>query len=93
MASSNGLSNTIGLGRSATESHILLLTEQKHCDVTFLVGPSGERIQCHQLFLKARSPVFETMFSERWNEGKREIKIPDVDSATFMAFLKVSQEG
>ena len=33
------------------------------------------------LFLTARSPVFEVMFSERWNEGK-EIEIPDIDRLT-----------
>ena len=83
-------SNSTRPARSLTESNLHLLAEQKHCDVTFLVGPMRERILCHQLFLKARSPVFEAMFSDRWNEGSKEIKIPDIDSMTFAAFLKVS---
>ena len=74
---------------TASDSHLILLNEEKDCDVTFLVGPSKERIPCHQLFLKARSPVFQAMFSGRWNEGNKEIKIPDVDPVTFRAFLKV----
>lgn len=78
---------------AATESHLRLLREEKHCDVTFVVGPSEERIQCHQIFLQARSPVFETMFSERWSEGSSEIQIPDVDPKTFRAFLEVSDTG
>ena len=72
---------------TANDSHLVLLNEGKDCDVTFLVGKSNERIPCHQLFLKARSPVFQAMFSGRWNEGNKEIKIPDIDPVTFRSFL------
>ena len=88
---SSGSSNSSGPGpRSLTESNLHALKEHQHCDVTFLVGPSSEKIKCHQLFLKLRSPVFEAMFSERWNAGSKEIEIPDVDPTTFRAFLKVN---
>ena len=91
MASSD-LSKSSRKAKSATESYLKLLREQQHCDVTFLVGPARGRIQCHQVFLKARSPVFATMFSSKWNEGSREIEIPDVDPKTFYTFLMVRQE-
>ena len=74
---------------TASDSHLCLLNEEKDCDVTFLVGPSNDRIPCHQLFLKARSPVFQTMFSNRWNEGNKEIEVPDINPATFRTFLQV----
>ena len=59
--------------------------------MTFIVGPSEERIHCHQLFLKARSPVFEVMFSERWNQdSSKEVLLEDIDPKIFRKFLGVS---
>ena len=73
---------------SISESHLRLLREEKRCDVTFLVGSTNEKIRGHQLFLIARSPVFEAMFSDRWITGT-EIQIPDVEPTTFRTFLEV----
>ena len=90
---SSDLPNSSGsAARSVTQAHLHALKDQQHCDVTFLVGPSNEKIHCHQLFLKLRSTVFEAMFSDRWNAGNKEIEIPDVDPTTFHAFLKVRPE-
>ena len=79
---------------TASESHLRLLREGKGSDVTFLVHET-ERIPCHKSFLVARSPVFEAMFSERWNnnnEANMEIPIPDTDAITLRRFLEVKGE-
>ena len=77
--------------KPAPESHLDLLREGTFADVIFIVGPSEERIPCHQLFLKARSPVFEDMFSVRWNQDTNmEVLLEHVDPKIFKKFLEVS---
>ena len=82
------------MARTLIESNLRLLNEPKFCDVTFLVDSSKTRIPGDQLFLKSRSPASEGIFSQQWNEeSSREVEIPDVDPATFSAFLKVITYG
>ncbi|CAG7819213.1 unnamed protein product [Allacma fusca] len=54
------------------------------------VGPMGEEIFAHKLVLSAASPVFETMFSSRWNSADKiqNIQLPDVEPLAFRIFLK-----
>ena len=68
-----------------------LLKSRKDSDVTFLVGPNKIPIEGHQLVLKARSPVFEAMFSQNWEGGKEgiSIAIPDAEPEPFTKFLEV----
>lgn len=77
--------------RTVIEANLRLLREEKRCDVTFIVGESKENIQCHTLFLAARSSVFQRMFSENWNSRSTVIEIPDIDAKTFRAFLEVNK--
>ena len=73
------------------QSHLDLLNQGTFSDVTFIVGEMKERIPCHQLFLKARSSVFEVMFSERWNQDTdKEVTLEDVEPETFKMFLQVN---
>ena len=77
--------------KPALESYLVLLRTSEFSDVAFIVGKSKERIPCHQIFLKARSPVFKVMFSERWNQGHKEIPLEDDNPKIFHKFLEVSQ--
>ena len=71
------------------EFALKLLENKDFCDVIFIVGPKKDRIECHKLILIARSSVFETMFSRRWDADKKELELPDVEPRAFKLFLKV----
>ena len=66
-----------------------LLENKEFCDVMFFVGPKGEKIECHKIFLIARSSVFKTMFSRRWDADRKELELPDVEPHAFKLLLKV----
>lgn len=79
------------VGKSALESMAHLLEAQMHCDVYFML-PFGngekKKIGAHTLILKGRSPVFEAMFSDRWNTENNVAKVEDIDHDIFGEFLK-----
>ena len=73
-----------------------LFKSGEYSDVTFHLGENELPVKCHQLVLITRAPtVFAPMFSDRWNQSQEKgnefvIKIPDVNPAAFMEFLKVN---
>ena len=80
------LLNPSTIGECALE----FLESKTFCDITFFVGPEEERIECHKLILIFRSPVFEAMFSGRWNgDGNQVVEIPDTEPYAFKLFLNV----
>jgi hypothetical protein len=81
-----------------------------YSDVTFFIEdanksespvPAAPPIKAHQFILRARSPVFETMFTEIWNKADDndaarknmnemlEVKLVDTTYEHFVAFLMV----
>jgi len=61
-------------------------------DVEFLVGQ--EVFGAHRSLLSARSPVFAAMFASEMKEAKTgQVRIDDVDPATFQQFLKFLYAG
>ena len=78
-----------------TDSYLELLKDGKDSDLTLIVGPSQEKIACHQLILKTRSSVFRTMFSKRWthhdgggDKEKREISFPEIEPKIMLGFWR-----
>lgn len=72
-----------------------MLKHQISTDVELKVGTGNdtETIRCHRLVLIMNSPVFESMFSERWLNDKglesTKICLPEIDSKVARIILKV----
>ena len=62
-------------------------------DVTFSVGDPDlgqvEEIQASVFILRALSPVFETMFDDKWKGQEEIIPLPDIQPKIFRHFLNV----
>jgi len=65
-----------------------MLTEQLHSDVTLLCGKEEKEIKAHKGILAAHSPVFRSMFEERWSESKEPVRIPDATAQTIHSLLR-----
>ena len=89
-ASVNKIENWQTKCSSLKERLAYAVNNEEFSDVVFLVGPSKEVIRCNKFILCISSPVFETMFSTRWEPNEMEIQVPDVESGPFRAFLKVN---
>ena len=50
--------------------------------------PESMRLGAHKFVLVARSPVFQTMFEKRWQDGDGPIKIEDIKGDTFKQFIR-----
>lgn len=69
-----------------------LLVSEKFTDITLLVD--GNKLQAHKNILASRNEVLEAMLTNDMVEkNKNVIDIPDVDIATFKAFLKYVYTG
>jgi len=67
-------------------------TNRKMTDVEFLVGE--EAFGAHRSLISARSPVFAAMFASGMKEAETgQVRIEDVDPATFQRFLKFLYTG
>ena len=73
------------------DANCLLLKGKKFCDVTFTFPNLPDRIEAHEIYLKARSPVFEQIFRMRksGNVQGREIEISESTPERFQEFLEV----
>ena len=79
------------IGKSLLESNKYILENQIRCDVNFiLTSPDGmtKSIGAHSLILTSRSPVFDSMFSERWSVQETPIRIEDICYDPFYEFLR-----
>ena len=76
-------------------SHQLEAHMKNKGDVTFLVGAPGqeEEVKGCASILSALSPVFESMFAERWKRQEEAIKLPDIQAKVFRVFLKVLENS
>ena len=73
------------------EAGLCLLKQKKLCDVIFRFEDSQARAEAHQLFLRARSPVFDSMFRGRASVGEMTVVI-EIDGTSperFQQFLEV----
>ena len=78
-------------GKDFMASHREMYSTKLGADVCFqLTLPDGgtEHIPAHKYVLIARSPVFETMFNERWNDATKKIVITDISPQTFHDMLR-----
>ena len=66
------------------------MKENRLTDVRFTFENSPERIEAHQLCLRSRSPVFDSMFRGRGSVSSMvELKVEDVEPDLFQTFLEV----
>lgn len=79
------------LGKSVTESISIAQTCDAWSDVSFRFhdqDETDEPVKAHKFILASRSPVFEAMFFGLMKETNQVIKLEDVSSDTFRAFLR-----
>ena len=84
------------VGKSTLETHKYLLENQIRCDVTFSLTSEDnttKTVGAHSFILTSRSPVFETMFSERWSgltgrSKEHPVKIEDITYDAFFELLR-----
>jgi hypothetical protein len=69
------------------------VSNEEFSDIVFLVGSNKEPIRCNKFMLSVSSPVFEAMFSGRWELRETEILIPDAEPGPFRYFLKVESSA
>ncbi|XP_067662955.1 BTB/POZ domain-containing protein 6-B-like isoform X2 [Haliotis asinina] len=75
-------------GKTLTQCHEYMLTNQVACDVFFTVGVNEDRYGAHKYKLLAVSDVFYIMLLGPMAEHDSTIKIPDIELGTFKAFLR-----
>ena len=65
----------------------------EYVDATFSVGDPDlgqvEEIKASVFILRALSPVFETMFDDKWKGQEEVIPLPDIEPKVFRHFLHV----
>ena len=72
------------------EASLKLLKEKRLCDVIFSFENSAIQIEAHQVFLRARSPVFDSILRGRGSsEDMRNVKIHAATPERFEEFLEV----
>ena len=81
------------VGKSLPQCLSHILENEISSDVAFIVSsedPSKAptRIAAHKFMMKARSPVFEAMFSGAYKESSNEVSIVDSEPETFKEMLR-----
>ena len=86
-----GSSPMLSSTSTALDCYLHLLRNPADSDLTFVVGATKEKIQCHHIILKARSPGFVRMLSSTSkNHPVKAIRIPDIEPEIFVKLLEVS---
>ncbi|KAJ3615152.1 hypothetical protein NHX12_018720 [Muraenolepis orangiensis] len=82
--------NWQGLYPTIRERNSVMFNNEVMADVFFLVGPPGatQRVPGHKYVLAVGSSVFHAMFYGELAENQKEIRIPDVEPASFLSMLK-----
>ncbi|KAG5855598.1 hypothetical protein ANANG_G00050760 [Anguilla anguilla] len=82
--------NWQGLYPTIRERNSVMFNNELMADVHFVVGPPGgtQRLPGHRYVLAVGSSVFHAMFYGELAEDKDEIRIPDVEPASFLAMLR-----
>ena len=70
------------------ERNSCLLNNDLMSDITFVVGPKGQRIPAHKFVLSTGSSVFFAMFHGGLAEEKDQIEVPDVEPSAFLSLLR-----
>ena len=65
------------------QANLKMLELGDFSDVTFVVGPSKDRIQAHKLILASRSAEFSALFDGTWEESSD----PGTDRGKFSRHL------
>ena len=70
---------------AALPAFLMMLDEQRHCDVKFCI--EGNVVGAHRAFLEARSDVLFEL-TESWTPKDEPIAIQDLSYETFHALLR-----
>ena len=81
------------MGKSLTQCLSHMLQNEITTDVTFMVASQDptkatSRISAHKFMMRARSPVFEAMFSGDYVESSNDVKIVDSEPEHFRDMLR-----
>ena len=79
------------VGKSVTQSISIAQNCDAWSDISFLCYDQDEShkpIKAHKFILASRSPVFEAMFFGPMKETNKVIKLEDISSEAFKAFLR-----
>ncbi|OXA56667.1 BTB/POZ domain-containing protein 2 [Folsomia candida] len=80
----------------STDRWLYVWNNKLFTDVAFSVGFDEEVIECHKILLVLHSPVFETMFGQRWQSKEihmQTISLPDEEMEIFKFFLEFVYTG
>ncbi|KAJ8002184.1 hypothetical protein DPEC_G00177190 [Dallia pectoralis] len=82
--------NWQGLYPTIRERNSIMFNNELMADVHFVVGPPGgtQQVPGHKYVLAVGSSVFHAMFYGELAEDNEEIRIPDVETSSFLAMLK-----
>ncbi|KAL5008067.1 hypothetical protein ScPMuIL_013648 [Solemya velum] len=75
-------------GKTLLECTEFMLKHEIACDVTFLVGTTGQAVRAHTFIMISRSPIFAAMFCSPKAETQKPILIPDMEPKTFESLLR-----